>query len=462
MRFFCPGCGTKYNKPDDQIPEGGTTVACEKCGFKISVKRPRSRQKPVEVKKPKEKVDPETEPPTVAHDSRGDPTERVVRTQSPPKGKVPRPPEEPEELEEPEEPTREEEVVKPRKTRPKKKRNAAPGKILGYVDTLGTGRSGQDFRFRDLFYALMVPLDYRKLLVVGALIFIASLMFTGLTYLGTLTKSTAGVTIGLVLGGVLFWALSMLALGVSTHLTDREMVEGRRFKISESIKFVMARPMTVLGTPLIFVAVFLVLSIGVTLLSLIGRIPYAGPLVYGLSFLGTFMLSLLAVLVCIMFGLLAFSYLPAVVREGLGPVAGAKRMLGMVRSNLGRYMLHLLVVTVCSLVLFVLIQFLLSLAMAHLGWLGAKGMGKDLTSVFMEVPLGLFGVMVLVVPDPLLAMFSAAVEVGWQFSVAGWLVGLALLLVFSLVLAFVLIYFFGAGVVNYHLLVSRERKSAGD
>jgi hypothetical protein len=89
-------------------------------------------------------------------------------------------------------------------------------------------------------------------------------------------------------------------------------------------------------------------------------------------------------------------------------------------------------------------------------------MGGDLASVFMEVPLGLFGVMVLAVPDPLLAMFSAAVTVGWEFSVAGWMVGLALLLVFSLVFSFVLIYFFGAGVVNYHLLVSRERDSADD
>lgn len=243
-------------------------------------------------------------------------------------------------------------------------------------------------------------------------------------------------------------------------MTDREMVEGRRFKISESIKFVMARPMTVLGTPLIFVAVFLILSLGVTLLSLIGRIPYAGPLVYGLTFMGTFVLSLLAILVCIMFGLLAFSYLPAVVREGLGPVAGAKRMLKLVRSNLGRYMLHLLVVSLCSIVLFVLLQFLVSLAMSHLGWLGAKGMGPDLSSVFLEVPLGVFGVMVLTVPDPLLAMFSAAVEVGWQFSVAGWLVGLALLLVFSLVFAFVLVYFFGAGVVNYHLLTAKEKEKA--
>jgi hypothetical protein len=89
-------------------------------------------------------------------------------------------------------------------------------------------------------------------------------------------------------------------------------------------------------------------------------------------------------------------------------------------------------------------------------------MGDDLAGVFMEVPLGLFGVMVLAVPDPLLAMFSAAAGVGWEFSVAGWLVGLALLLVFSLVFSFVLIYFSGAGVVNYHLLASREKGSPDD
>jgi hypothetical protein len=356
-----------------------------------------------------------------------------------------------------EEPEELEEKGKVKKPRPKKKK-AASGKILRYVDTLGTGRSGKSFRFRDLFFALLVPLDYRKLMVVGTLMFVASLMYAGLVYLGTLTKSTAGVTISLVLGGVLFWALTMLALGITTHLADREMTEGRRFKILDSIKFVKARPMTVLGTPLIFVAVFLLLSVGVIVLALIGRIPHAGPLVYGLTFAGTFVLSLLAVLVCIMFGLLAFSYLPAVVREGLGAVAGAKRMLNMVRSNLGWYMLNLLVVTLCSMVLFLVLQLAVSLAMAHLSWLGAKGMGAGLSGVFLEVPLGIFGVMILADPDTLLSQFVVAGETGWQFDVAGWLVGLTLLLVFSLVLAFVLIYFSGAGVVNYHLLVARERK----
>lgn len=457
MRFFCPGCGTKYSKPEDEIPEEGTTVVCDKCGFKISVKRPRGKKKPAAktVRAPREKVDPETEPPTVMHDSRSDPTERVIRAEPPPKGKLPRPPEEPGE---PGEFLEEDEIVKPRQ----KKTGATIRKLFAYVDALGTGRSGTSFRFRDLFYALLAPLDYRKLLVVSALVSAASLMYAGLVYLGTLTKSTVGVTISLVLGGVLFWVLTMLALGVSTHLTDREMVDGRRFRIADSIKFVLAHPMTILGTPLIFVSAFLILSVGVTVLSLIGRIPCAGPLVYGLSFAGTFVLSLLAVLVCVMFGLLAFSYLPAVVREGLGAIAGAKRMLNMVRSNLGGYMLHLLVVVSCSVVLFFLLQLLVSLAMAHLGWLGAKGMGPDLSRVFLEVPLGLFGVMVLAVPDALLSSFSAAMETGWQFSVAGWLVGLTLLLVFSLVFAFVLVYFFGAGVVNYHLMVARERKRGKD
>ena len=159
MRFFCPGCGTKYNKPESEIPEGGTRVVCDKCGFKISVKQPRSRQKPARVAKPKEKVDPETEPPTVAHDSRGDPTERVIRAEPPPKGQVPRPPDD---LEETEEIAEEEQIMKPKKPRPRGK-SVAPGKILRYVDSLGTGKSGKTFRFRDLFYALLVPLDYRKL-----------------------------------------------------------------------------------------------------------------------------------------------------------------------------------------------------------------------------------------------------------------------------------------------------------
>lgn len=399
MQFFCPGCGTKHIKSESEIPDGGTTVVCEKCGFEIFVDKPKTDKQPAA--KHKEQTAPAPQ---------------------------------------------------------KSSKKIFFGNLL---QNIGTGRSENKFRFRvrDLCYALVVPLDYRKLLCVGALVFVANLLYAGLLYLGSLTESNTGITILTIIGGILFWVLVMMALGITSHLTDLELTEGKQFPIIDSIKFALSSPLKVLGTPLIFVAIFLLLSIGVALLSVIGRIPYAGPLVYGMTFVAVFAMSFFAVLVYIIFGLLAFSYLPAVVHEGLNPIAGAKRMLSLIRENLGRYLLHLLIASLCAFGLLIVLQFIIALTMAHLGWVGAKAMGpEDLGMIFLGVPKALFGILTTTIPQHVLSMFSYASEIGWQFNVAGWMIGLTLLAVFSLVLAFVLVYFFGAGVINYHLLVAKEKQ----
>jgi hypothetical protein len=218
----------------------------------------------------------------------------------------------------------------------------------------------------------------------------------------------------------------------------------------------MARPLAVLGTPFVFFGGILVLGAALAVISLIGRIPYAGSIIYGLIFSATLVLAFTAVLTSILMSLVSFSYIPAMSSENLGAWSCAKRMLGLLKRHLGSYLLHVLVAGVCALVLFFVLQFLFSMAMALIAWLGGNLMGPDFSSTLIAIPMGLFSALYFVLPEPVAAWFQASMGSDWWFKVGGWLTGLSLLAAVSLILAFVLVYFHAAGVVNYRLLVQRE------
>jgi len=430
VRYFCPGCGSKYSMPDEDIPAEGMSVNCEKCGFNITIKPPRhkratgssSKTPPKKAKEPLQAPEPEEKTPVP----------EAAETAA---------------------------AIPAAEPRAKKEAQKHPSgaRVGRYLAAIGTGKSGDAFRFRDLFYTLAVPLDFRKLLVTGVAVFVGSLLFSGLGWLGVKTQSSVGVMIGLILGGVIFWALVILGMGVTSHLADREMEEGKHLPLGEGIRYVTGNPLTVLGTPFLFVIGVLASGVVIAVIALIGRIPYAGPIVYGLTFPFSFAVALVSVLLAILFVLITFSYLPAVRCEQLGPWAGAKRAVALIRNNVGHYLLDVLVVSACAYLLFLLLGMAVAAAMGGIGWVGGKAMGADLSSVFLAVPAALFGALVMVMPDAMLMMFQAASGPGWQFSIAGWLVGLTLLAVFSLMSAFVLTYFSAAGVVNYHLLVDKEK-----
>lgn len=484
MRFFCPGCGTKYTKPDDEIPAEGLSIPCEKCGFSISLKAPRKKtlSSAPEAGRASRPAEPGTkaktsdrQPATSPADSkaREDATEKID-TLDPDEvdelpAEEPRPEPEPEAEAEPEAEPEAEAATSggapgsktttraASKTRTgKRTRKESRGRMRLYSDTLGTGRSGDAFRVRDLLYALVVPLDLRKLLVVGAAVFTGSFVMTGLTYLGVLAKSQVAATIGLIIGIVVFAALDLLALGVTSHLTDQEMEAGKHLPLSVGTGFVKSNWASVLGIPFVLLVGMLIMGVGIALLGVLGRIPYAGPLLYGLTFGVSFALSLTGVLLGVLLVLVAFSYVPAVAREKLGPVQGARRMAALLKSRPGRYLLHVAIAGVCAFVLVVVLDFLVGLAMTQLAWIDSRAMGADLTKVFMAMPLGLFAVAVLMLPETVGAVFQTGADVGWQFDIAGWLVLIVLVAVGSLMAAFIQVYFFGAGVVNYHLLGKKK------
>lgn len=337
------------------------------------------------------------------------------------------------------------------------------GRLARYLAFLHLGGgSGGRFRFRDLFFALAHPFDPRKLLAATAGIFAGSLLFSGLIFLGNLTHSGIGATVALILASLALVAATITGLAMSTRSAEQEMLAGRRLPFRESVSYVFSHLGGILGTPLLFVIAVLVFLLGVATLSWAGRIPVAGPILYGITFLGSFALGLLSVLAALALSVALFSYLPLLGSSNLSAVGGARSIFSFILKNPGRYLLHYLLAGLVAAALYLCLGWLCAQAFSVLLRVAGGLTHQDLGAILVQMPLLLLAPLLFGAP----AFLAGAMAGGggeWPEQVAGWLVGLGWVAILSFTLAFALVYFFGAGAVSFHLLWSgatnpREKK----
>ncbi len=485
MRFFCPACGTAHSISDDKIPAGGSSVDCSKCGFAIKIKGP-SRPKPAaaatEQRVPAATAAPaapaaakteqsipaaqepeeawaseDTDPGAAGQDDWAD--EGYADDLDPEPSAAPAYEPEPAEPAEPAAPAQAAAAPKAQpkpkaKAKPKAKKPAAAKMPKMPKDVKlpypGCGRSGDRFRFRDLFFALQAPLDLRKTMASGVGIFVGTAMFVLIGYLAMLAKSQIVGIIGMILGLVVYFACMYLGLGVATRQTDQEMLGGQRLPLSEGLGFVKAKLFNVVGFPFLFVIGIVAAGVVIAVFHLIARIPYAGPIVYGLTFAVVFFMAVLAVLIGVLMIFSTFSYIPAAGEHGLFGLA--KHLWQVIKRSPGWYSLHLLIAVVVSgLVMWVLVQ-VLGYAFSYIYMVDGLAGGGEVRSVFGNMP-GMMGPVAGLLFD---LPGRGGAETGWQFTIAGWTVFIFLMMIFSMVQGFVLTYFSAAGVVNYHLLTQDE------
>ncbi len=319
------------------------------------------------------------------------------------------------------------------------------------------GGSGGRFRFRDLFFALAHPFDPRKLLAATAGIFTGSLLFSGLIYLGNLTHSGIGATVALILASLALVAATITGLAMSTRSAEQEMRAGRRLPFRESVGYVFSHLGGILGTPLLFVIAVLVFLLGVAALSWAGRIPVAGPILYGVTFLGSFALGLLSVLAALALSVALFSYLPLLGSANLSAVAGARSIFSFILKNPGRYLLHYLLAGLVAAALYLCVGWLCAQAFSVMVRVADGLTHQELGAILVQMPILLLAPLLFGAP----AFLSGVMAGGggeWPEQVAGWLVGLGWVAILSFTLAFALVYFFGAGAVSFHLLWEGKAK----
>jgi len=486
---------------DDQVPAEGTKVDCSRCGFQITVrsKKPKSATVP-SLAPPDEVVDKtptdDEEVPTQMGESPLAAAPSATRPRAPAAQAGPRPeakPAAPRSAPAQERKPAPKSAPKPEpKPAPKPEPKPAPaaaeppdlsddGDELGRaVDAVegelgaaageaaehvraalagglpfpGTVRSGPRYRFRDLFYALRAPLDVRKIAFPAAGFFVGGLLFVLVTWLGVLTKTGPVVIGGMVLGGLVFWACLTLGLAAAARQTDREAAAGGKLPLAEGIGYLRDRWLTVLGTPLAFVLGILALGVGIAVFHLLARIPYAGPLVYGLAFLPVFLMAFAAVVLGVLLSLVLFTYVPAAGEAG--PWAALKRTLSVLRCRPGPYLLHYAIALAVTSALGWLLAELVARAFQYIALVDGFAGGGEVPRVMLSIPGALFALVEVISPTGL----GAGAGASWEFTIAGWLLGLGLLALASLVVGFVLTYLMAAGVVSHHLNTQDEQPGA--
>jgi predicted Zn finger-like uncharacterized protein len=443
MRFYCPACGTAHSMAEEEVPAQGTLVDCSKCGFSITIKAPRkSEPVPPASVAATEQAMPTAEPESAEEQAffidDTDPGADVEGFEDEPAPAAPKAAKAERKAAAKAKPMAKP-TPKPKAAKPKK-----PGEVK--LPFPGICRSGERYRFRDLFYALRAPLDLRKSLASGAGIFVGSVLLIGITYLATLTKSQIGMTIGLILGSALYFACLYLGLGVATRQTDQEMQTGGRLPMSEGIGFVKSRLITVVGFPFLFVIGIVGMCLGIAIFHLIARIPYAGPIVYGVAFGLVLTLGILAVLIGLLMVFSTFSYIPAAGEHGL--LGLARHLWKVLRRSPGWFGLHLLVSSLVAGALMYLLVWVVGSALTVITMVDGLAGGGEFGKILISTPGGLFPMWALMFKSGM----GAGMGQGWEFSIAGWLVFIVGIGVISLVQGFVLTYFQAAGAVNYHLL----------
>jgi predicted Zn finger-like uncharacterized protein len=487
MEFNCPACSTPHAFPDDQIPEGGIVVACTRCAAHVTLSRagvvdpPASRRSAP----PPEPAAPEVEePPPLESTAVAMETVRPPREPQPPK-------EEPAASAPPRDVATDGGSPALRKAeraaekaakglsaaasaaREKAKELAdagrravdaaadadmpAPGTLAG----LSTPK-GDTWTLRDLPRAFVGVFDARRVLFTTAGFWAALNVGALLMWLGGWLGAHVGGWLGTTLNVVAIVAqLAVLAFvaAVMGYVCHQVVVEGRASSVKSGVEWAKARLQSVLGAPLAFVAVIAAIALAEGVIGGIGRVPWVGPILWGVASPAVMVGSLAAGVVAVALLYSLPLYIPVIYNEETGPRQTLERLLGLFRTHgfalVGMVLASLLMVAVVFTATIVP-------ALYVCRWLttfvGAHAMGGNLIGLIMSAP-GVFQAFAALGFEPG-ALAGAGFPDGTNFghTLGGLLTGLfggSVLL--ALVLALMALAHYSSGAIVYAIVTRRKR-----
>ena len=209
------------------------------------------------------------------------------------------------------------------------------------------------------------------------------------------------------------------------------------------------------GTSLVAVGVIAIIVVLESLVGLMGRIPYAGPVIWGVLSIFVVLVSIAGglALVAMTYGLLL--YIPLIIAERTGPIDTLKRILSLFKNHSSKIivlgttsMLGIGVFLALTLVpaLFVGREFTNRVAQISMG--GAFQMTVDHTP-------GAFGLMSRLFFRPGYSELTTAPNIGHD--IGGFFTGMAALIVPSVTLTFVALMTTCAGGLIYAIVIGRTK-----
>jgi len=491
MEFSCPACATPHSFPDDQVPASGIVVACTNCGTHITLDGP-STGSTGEVSDedgatsamdqsggaapmpqdwgqsdPGGDADGDMLPRTMAltGDALADlPPIGEVAPAPAPSQKVPAPPSSPPALDPPAvqpepmvDPFKSATAPEPTVEQAQAQAQAPAAAAAGPSLSVGLGTADGAWSWRDLPSAFKSINDPKRMasfaILVWAVIVLLSVLDAFAGWLGT--KVDVLGTIFEVINGVLSFAGLGIILAVAAYIGYRTTVERASPSIKDAISWTQDKILSVLGTPLVFAGAILAVALSLAILAGIGKIPYVGPILFGLTMPVTVVLGLVGGIVAVTFFYCATLYVPVIYNENTGPVETLKRLGGLFREH----MLPIVGYTVVTLVMLAVafgltvgpvLAFDRALTSAVTGGI----LEADFIAMVAESPSRI-GALMGTVMDPSFAMPEDEPNIG--HGIGGLFGGLFATLLPALILSVVIQVLTAAGGVTYAAMTGRKK-----
>ena len=155
----------------------------------------------------------------------------------------------------------------------------------GPVMSIGLGSGGGNWSWRDLPQAFQAINNPKRLGSLALVVWIFMVVITLLeAFAGWLGGKVAvlGTTFA-VINGILSFAGLSLILAMAAYIGFRSTVGGENAGLKDAANWAQKKVTSVLGTPLAFVGAILAIAVVMAILAGIGKIPYLGPILFGLT-----------------------------------------------------------------------------------------------------------------------------------------------------------------------------------
>lgn len=494
MEFNCPACQAPHAFPDDQVPDDGIIVACTRCGRHITLDHNGLVVPTADV--------PAAAPvpaPAAAFDPPGPPSfeppvmDATREAPSPQRGpSIPPasfgesaapPPGPPADVGEPAATMMSDDgsmaaavsaaeaaVLAQRKAAAEAEAAAEADNASAFDSALSDAIQAEDdvpaglafpgfkpgesgaWTWKDLPRAFVGVFDTRRVIFATLGFWVAIVLFGVLQWVGGLLGGMVGLlgTVFNVVAWLGFVGAAALVASIIGYVVHQTVVEQRSSSIKAGIDWTKSQIKSVVGTPIAFVAVIGGVWALTFILGLIGRIPVAGPIVWGALSPVTVLLSLIAGAVGVVFLYSIPLYIPVIYNEKTGPVDTLKRLGGLFKEHGFSLALYLLLTIVTMGFAWIVIIFPLLTIGTRIGMGGtAAGLGgESLSQIMMGIPSG----MGIGLPGA-----GGAMDVSWEFDIAGWLTGIGGAIAPAALLAVTALVYYTAGCIIYAIVTGRQK-----
>lgn len=323
-----------------------------------------------------------------------------------------------------------------------------------FTDSDESNKKNQIWSFRDILRAVPLSFDLEKLLAGAAGLFISAFVFGNVYWLGLLTGERGAVRVFSIVGIVLASCVWVLCAGILARMALTQLQEGRKASIAELRTFLEERWTTLVGTPIAFGGLSLLLLALLALLEAVGAIPGIGPILFSASFILAFLLAFMAALTALVHALSAFLYPSIVALRGSGAVSVVMEMFDLVRRKGPHLIVCELTVGAVGFLMTAIIGSMVWTGLYIANWSALAIMKERFTQSLAGIPS--FFRVFLRPFEPWLPYVTEPMEVAWHYDLSGFLLGFSLLWIVIATAVYPFVFFNTAGAITYLILKGEE------